>query len=135
MMKLGMLIDVDHMSDRTRSRTIELAERVPGGYPLVMGHNGLRGPGGNERSAPPEAVSRIAALDGLFGVGTANTTPAEFVANFAAVWPVMAERGVAVGTDANGFEQLPRHTRSTDSRTSDSFYARFFAPRESAPIR
>jgi microsomal dipeptidase-like Zn-dependent dipeptidase len=52
MMKLGMMIDIDHMSERSMTRTIELAERRSGGYPLNMGHNGIRGPGGNERGAP-----------------------------------------------------------------------------------
>jgi microsomal dipeptidase-like Zn-dependent dipeptidase len=69
MMKLGMLIDIDHMSNKTAERAIEIAENVdppgtkqisrgtfqPGGpiadahpspyygYPLFSGHNGLRG--------------------------------------------------------------------------------------------
>jgi microsomal dipeptidase-like Zn-dependent dipeptidase len=125
MMKLGMLIDVDHMSERTMTRVVEIAEGFPGGYPLIMGHNGLRGPGSSERSAPPALVRRIAALRGMFGVGTAKSTPSAFIDSYRAVWKEMGGRAVAIGTDVNGFERLPTHTHAATQAASDAFYARF----------
>ena len=47
MMRHGMLIDIDHMSELTQSATIGLAQGVSNGrvsgYPLNSGHSGLRG--------------------------------------------------------------------------------------------
>ncbi len=126
MMKLGMLIDIDHMSELSMTSVIERAEAVPGGYPLIMGHNGLRGVDGKERNAPEYLVKRLTRLGGMFGLGTAHATPDEFVQNYRAVWSAMGGRAVAIGTDVNGFEPLPKHLRSNDERTSQAFYAAFF---------
>lgn len=129
MMKLGIIIDVDHMSERAMTRVIEVAESFPGGYPLVMGHNGLRRPNERttERSAPPALVRRIAALGGMFGVGAAGATPSSFIDSYRAAWGAMGGRAVAIGTDVNGFESLPKHTKAADQTTSDAFYARFLS--------
>jgi microsomal dipeptidase-like Zn-dependent dipeptidase len=132
MMKLGMIIDVDHMSELSMTSVIERAEKVPGGYPLVMGHNGIRGADGKERNAPLKLVRRVAALGGMFGVGTSHATPDEFVQNYRAVWEAMGKRAVAVGTDVNGFEPLPKHMRSKDAGTSTAFYTGFF---KDSPIK
>lgn len=126
MMKLGMLIDIDHMSERSMLAVIEKAEGIPGGYPLLMGHNGIRGSGGTERNAPIYLVQRLSRLGGMMGLGTARATPSQFVRNYRQAWNAMGGRGVAIGTDANGFEQLPHHQRSTDESTSNTFYASFF---------
>jgi microsomal dipeptidase-like Zn-dependent dipeptidase len=40
MMRLGILVDIDHMSMRSRRDTFEIAERR--GYPLIAGHTGFR---------------------------------------------------------------------------------------------
>ena len=46
MMRHGMLVDIDHMSQFSAERALAIAEGVPaGGYPLMSGHNGLRGVG------------------------------------------------------------------------------------------
>ena len=42
MMKRGMMIDVDHMSQNTLKRVFEIAEVNPVGYPLNSGHNSFR---------------------------------------------------------------------------------------------
>ncbi len=42
-MRHGMFIDIDHMSDLSKQDAIEAATQVPGGYPLNSGHSGLRG--------------------------------------------------------------------------------------------
>jgi microsomal dipeptidase-like Zn-dependent dipeptidase len=127
MMKLGMIIDVDHMSQRCATRVIEIAERFSGGYPLVMGHNNLRGPNAKERSAPPALVRRIAALGGMFGVGTSNITASAFIDSYHAVWEAMGKRAVGIGTDVDGFERLPTHAKSVTQEASDAFYARFLS--------
>ncbi len=126
MMKLGMIIDIDHMSELSQTAVIERAEKITGGYPLVMGHNGIRGNNGNERNAPDYLVRRLAKLGGMFGLGTAHATPDEFVQNYRAVWNAMGGKGVGIGTDVNGFEPLPKHLRSKTESSSQSFYTGFF---------
>ncbi|HEY2946716.1 MAG TPA: membrane dipeptidase [Vicinamibacteria bacterium] len=134
MMKLKIIIDVDHMSERSMTRVIEIAERRPRRYPIVMGHNGLRlsptkpsGDPESERSAPPALVRRISALGGMFGVGTADTTPSAFIGSYRAVLAAMGRRAVAIGTDVDGFERLPTHQMAVTQAASDAFYARFLA--------
>lgn len=39
MMKLGMMIDIDHAGRKTVDRYFDIAFAVPGGYPLNSGHN------------------------------------------------------------------------------------------------
>jgi hypothetical protein len=48
LMRRGMLIDIDHMSERSVDDALDRARKFPSGwgYPLVSGHNGLRGSGG-----------------------------------------------------------------------------------------
>lgn len=43
MMRHGMLIDIDHMSQLSQAMTISIAQTVGSGYPLNTGHSGLRG--------------------------------------------------------------------------------------------
>jgi hypothetical protein len=72
MMKLGMLIDIDHMSDASKTDAFSL--NVPGGYPL---NSGLRGffPSGftrggvNERLTTASQYATISQLHGMAGVG------------------------------------------------------------------
>ncbi len=137
MMRLGIIIDLDHMSERTMSRVIEIAENTGDGYPLVFGHNGLREPpipGGDavsERSAPAQLIERASALGGMFGIGSADSTPAEFIEKYRKVWAIMGDRGVAIGTDVNGFEKLPKYreecTPGQFASLSDGFYQAFGA--------
>jgi hypothetical protein len=73
MMALGMLIDIDHMSDLSKDQTIAIA--MTNGYPLNSGHAGLRDPsGGNERSMKAAQYAAIAALHGMAGIGSGNIT-------------------------------------------------------------
>jgi hypothetical protein len=77
MMKRGMLIDIDHMSDASKMDTFGL--NVSGGYPLNSGHSGLRGffPAGyprdeaavNERLTTAGQYATISKLHGMAGVG------------------------------------------------------------------
>jgi microsomal dipeptidase-like Zn-dependent dipeptidase len=78
MMSLGMLIDIDHMSQMSADRALAIADAVPnGGYPLNSGHNGRRGHCGqnddvNENSRTVSQLQQIGAHHGMVGVGSAN---------------------------------------------------------------
>ncbi|MDW8087130.1 MAG: membrane dipeptidase [Candidatus Calescibacterium sp.] len=127
MMKLGMLIDIDHMSLKAQRDTIAFV-RGFGGYPLIMGHNNIIKPElGRERDALPEIVREISEMGGMFGIGTVHSTPGEFIRRFKAAWEAMGRRAVAIGSDVNGFETLPHHERPKTRQSSHEFYTDFFA--------
>jgi microsomal dipeptidase-like Zn-dependent dipeptidase/lysophospholipase L1-like esterase len=79
MMRLGMLIDVDHMSQQSVSDTLGIAEHH--GYPLVAGHTGFRelawrrGETAQVHKCPNEyhrtrdELARIRELGGMVAVG------------------------------------------------------------------
>ncbi len=124
MMKLGMLIDIDHMSDLSQDDTLTIAEQYQ--YPVNIGHNGLRHAGSVERHASASSTERVAALGGLFGIGTADSDKHKsdantFIASFNEVWAKMAQKGysprLAIGTDVNGMERLPRASSGLNSST------------------
>jgi len=134
MMKLGMIIDIDHMSEKTMERVIEIAEgkrAVAGGvgYPLMFGHSGIRGPDSSERIPPRRLVTRVAALGGMMGAGTAHKTPDEFITSYRDSSSVMGQGSVGLGTDVDGFELLPTNSHdcklNADIPGSTAFYARF----------
>jgi microsomal dipeptidase-like Zn-dependent dipeptidase len=120
MMKLGIIIDIDHMWDKSQADTLAIAERVNNGvsndYPVNIGHNGLQDPRGSERIALLNTVKRIAALKGVFGIGTSDSEKHKFdsqtfISSFNEVWTAMGGNSygaVAIGTDVNGMELLPR---------------------------
>jgi microsomal dipeptidase-like Zn-dependent dipeptidase len=127
-MSKGMLIDVDHMSDRTLECALRLAEAVPGGYPLISGHTGVRPGGGpvvvagiGENMRHPEQLRRIRDLGGIFGLGTEATTPEEFVSNYRIARTIMGTGRVAIGSDANGLVKLPRPPMRFYFRYDDRF--------------
>lgn len=127
MMRLGILIDIDHMSQKAVDSTLTLAE-LNNNYPVNIGHNGLRGPSGNERGASQKTVERVAALGGVFGVGTAdndhdNTDAVKFISNVQSVSSTVTTlKGIGLGTDVNGMERLPRASQGLNS---DAFYKDF----------
>lgn len=79
LMRLGMVIDIDHMSRRSADDTLELAEAR--GYPLVAGHAAFRDLAlsagstrdsiklANEYQRTADDVRRLTRLGGLVGVG------------------------------------------------------------------
>jgi hypothetical protein len=115
MMRLGMMIDIDHMSDMSKNRVLTLASAVKGGgYPVNSGHNGLRGffPQGvprsqadvNDRSSTIGQYQQIANLHGMAGIGSANLDSYQWAELYQAVWHVMgANAALAFGTDTDGF--------------------------------
>ena len=118
MMKLGMMIDIDHMSDKSQADTLDIAEQPSNRYPINMGHNGLQNRRASERIAALGTVKRVAALGGVFGMGTAdseehNYDAQTFISSFREVWTAMGSSpAVALGTDVNGMERLPRASKN-----------------------
>ncbi len=108
MMRLGMLIDIDHMSQDAANQTLKLAEAVPGGgYPLNSGHNGLRGAVPDkpktERDLTAAQYKRIGALHGMAGVGGAGLDAWAWLQIYNQVTAAMGPGAVAgFGTDTNG---------------------------------
>ncbi|MFZ1699290.1 MAG: hypothetical protein WBO10_17010 [Pyrinomonadaceae bacterium] len=113
MMKLGMLIDIDHMSLASVNDTFTLAEAVPGGYPLVSGHTGLRMYQKNENSRTQDQLARIGKLGGMFGMGTDSPAnlwvPRYTIANewIGGKSNAYGDGRVAFGTDLNGLVKGP----------------------------
>jgi microsomal dipeptidase-like Zn-dependent dipeptidase len=129
MMRLGMLIDIDHMSQRASERAFAMAELGGRNYPLISAHSSFRelSPRANERQDfgiwPHESektasqVDRIRSLGGLVAPithhGDSRNHAGCHVANDCAgtskTWAVeyiyavnkMGFRNVAIGTDRN----------------------------------
>jgi microsomal dipeptidase-like Zn-dependent dipeptidase len=115
MMRLGMLIDVDHMSEKGVNDTLALAEAVPNGYPLVSGHTGLRTFKFDENQRTQTQLERIGKLGGMFGLGSADLPANAWAAQYAVAnsfisglettkgkTAVFGEGRVSFGTDLNG---------------------------------
>jgi Membrane dipeptidase (Peptidase family M19) len=105
LMDRGMIIDVDHMSERAVQRVLELAEARR--YPLLAGHASLRHSGGSEREHLPQTLKRIYALWGLWGLGSARGLDA-FASLMHDVEAIVPQSAYALGTDVSGREQQPR---------------------------
>lgn len=127
MMRLGMLIDVDHMSQQSVADTLGIAERHD--YPLVAGHTGFRelawrrGETAQVHKCPNEyqrtrdELARLRQLGGMVAVGLHQGDLREWggrvrndAAGSAKSWAQayqyaieqMGGAGVAIGTDMNG---------------------------------
>lgn len=131
MMKLGMIVDLDHMGEKGVMRALSMAEEVPGGYPMNFGHNSFRAQryDGSENNRTPEQLERARDLGGLMGLGWGNgdrrsadealhlprTNSTSYVKNNnpgssksfaqAALYALefFTEGQVALGTDINGY--------------------------------
>jgi microsomal dipeptidase-like Zn-dependent dipeptidase len=117
MMRRGMLIDIDHMSDVSKTATLSIASGIPGGYPVNSGHSGLRGffPKGvwrsahdvNDRSTSVSQYRQIASSHGMVGIGSAGLDAYQWAELYQAVLQVMnaSTPGAvgAFGTDTDGF--------------------------------
>lgn len=105
MMKRGMIIDIDHMSQLTADATLNMARTFQ--YPVNSGHNGVRGAGGTENSRTKSQLDTIARLGGLMGVGWENTNAQGFLTNYRISLAAMGNRQIAFGTDINGLVKAP----------------------------
>lgn len=107
MMKLGMLIDIDHMSQAAADATLTLATRFS--YPVNSGHSGVRGAlqnqkNHNERSVRPDQYMTIGRLHGMAGVGSSGLDAQQWVTLYNQVTSDMGAGGVgAFGSDTDGF--------------------------------
>jgi len=138
MMRHGMLIDIDHMSDLSQSGTIAMAKSVPGGYPLNSGHSALRTGGGTERNMSSNNYQAIGELHGMAALGTADVAADAFVSQFnqmidavASGFPGGGAPGPigAIGTDTDGMAMGMPPRKGSIVRYDDNF------PRSSAGTR
>lgn len=104
-MKLGMIIDIDHMSQKTVTETLAHTATKAGAYPLVSGHNGPRHSGGSENNRTDAQYSAIRARGGLAGVGWSEKDALGWLALARRV----AKTGVPItlGSDINGLVKQP----------------------------
>lgn len=125
MMKRGMLIDIDHMSEESANQTLTIAESIPGGYPINAGHNGFRSNGQqNEYERTDAQVAKISTLGGMMGVGWGNNVSCEFLNKFQYGFVKMNGKQLAIGTDINGLVKVPRpRNASIDCSGSPVIYA------------
>jgi microsomal dipeptidase-like Zn-dependent dipeptidase len=117
MMKLGMLIDIDHMSQASANQTLGLAEAVFNKYPLVSGHNNVRSLATqlppneklnrqlvqpNENTRTDEQLTRIGKLGGMFGLGSDGVDADDWAKRYVAASMLVGRGRVSFGTDLNG---------------------------------
>lgn len=119
MMRLGMIIDIDHMSDLAANRTLQIAEFYK--YPLNSGHTGFRDQPGqdlvDESSRTNAQLTRLANLGGMMGVGWGHRSHSgTYLTGFRygrqlRTLPNQNAPAFAMGSDINGFVETtrPRH--------------------------
>lgn len=136
LMRRGIIIDIDHMSNRAANRTLSIAGGIAGGgYPVMSGHSGIRNrmffQPGNERHAENSRtttqIARIACLGGMFGLGTDGARAVDWTFEYARGYDIMrrafAPNGLCptadplggtsflgLGTDTNSLGLTPRPT-------------------------
>ena len=130
MIARGMVIDVDHMSRRSRSDTLDICEEF--GYPVVSGHTGFvelcRGEKRHEGNLTAPELKRIRDLGGMVNIiihqgdenevdtfsapgqtrieHTCGNSSNTLVQAYQYAVANMPGRGVGFGTDLNGFAGL-----------------------------
>jgi hypothetical protein len=126
MMRHGMFIDIDHMSEGAQDMTIAIAKGPgangsPLNYPLNSGHSGLRSffvpplqletpddiirktDDESERSMNVARYEEISKLHGMAGIGSAGINANQWAAMYQEVINVMGNGAIAgFGTDTNG---------------------------------
>jgi microsomal dipeptidase-like Zn-dependent dipeptidase len=119
MMRLGMIIDIDHMSQKTADATLNIAETFD--YPVLSGHSGIRGLAGGdaENSRTPLQLQRISKLHGMFGLGTDGAHAYDWAQLYQNAVQIMGYMNpnpalatykpgsIAFGTDLNGLVKGP----------------------------
>ncbi len=112
MMQKGMLIDIDHMSEKSADAALSMAASYD--YPVNSGHNDFRGPGakalgigaGNENARTDDQVRKIYALGGILGLGHGGGAT-NYVTHYRYGLSLTDGQPLAIGTDVNGFFALP----------------------------
>jgi len=120
MMKRGMIVDIDHMSQQSADATLDIAETF--GYPIVSGHTGIRGYAGAdaENSRTPLQVERISRLHGMFGLGSDGVHSTQWAQQYQHAMTAMGylstdpqkanyrNGAISFGSDLNGLVKGPK---------------------------
>jgi hypothetical protein len=130
MMKMGIMIDLDHMGRKSITKALEIAEGFNGGYPVNLGHNHIRHDNGSgtERNISAFTANRVAKLGGMIGVGTADLRSDVFIVKYIEMLAAAGNNGdlfvaPGIGSDANGLEPLPAKPLGLES---SKFYSNGF---------
>jgi microsomal dipeptidase-like Zn-dependent dipeptidase len=111
MMARGMLIDVDHGSQKTVDDIIAHTGARAGAYPLVSGHNTLRGDPASqdihENTRTPAQYKAITGRKGVAGIGFGNSTALQFIGDVRRALAVAPGLPINLGSDINGFVVMP----------------------------
>jgi microsomal dipeptidase-like Zn-dependent dipeptidase len=113
LMRVGAMIDVDHMGEKTVLDT--LAYTKPVNYPVFAGHNLIRDSGGNERAHLIQVATEILDRGGVFGIGTTGGLSL-LAKTISQLRNATSQGGIALGSDCSGMEQLPAE-RSAPAKT------------------
>ncbi len=107
MMRQGLMIDVDHASEKSVNDIIAIAQSNHN-YPLNSGHNGMRaGSDAPEKTRTPTQMRAIKELGGMFGMGWEGQTPSQFNANYRQHWGAMGGKSTSFGSDIDGYATTP----------------------------
>lgn len=105
MMRLGMMIDIDHMSEKTIESVLDIA--TSNNYPINSGHTGFRGNGGDsENTRTDQQLEIIRNTGGMMGVGIANNISPSFLHGYR--YGMSRLNGITIGSDINGMEVMPK---------------------------
>jgi microsomal dipeptidase-like Zn-dependent dipeptidase len=112
MMARGMIIDVDHGSQKTVDDIIRHLSAAAGGYPVVSGHNTLRGDDPrnrhiHENTRTAAQYRAIAASQGVAGIGFGESSAARFTTEVRRAVAAAPGLPVTLGSDINGFVVMP----------------------------
>lgn len=108
MMRLGMIIDIDHTSLASLHGILSHTVTPAGKYPLVSGHNGMRpskGGGGNENQRTRAQYIELAQRKGMAGVGWGALRSDEWMRKLLDVRATSVP--LALGSDINGLVVQP----------------------------
>jgi len=124
------------MSQLSANRTLAKAAAVPGGYPLVSGHNNVRtfasNEEPNENNRTFDQLNKIADLGGMFGLGSDAVTAADYLNNYYAASQSMVIKSkglvprqrwvgrVAFGSYLNGLVRGPQPGATIDSYSAQN---------------
>lgn len=114
MMQKGMMIDIDHCSEKAVDIILAMAQTFE--YPVNSGHNGPRGDSGNENNRTDEQYRAIQRLGGMIGLGHGGGAK-NFLETYRKVLSIINVRSqVCIGTDVNGMFPLPGPPQTGEER-------------------
>jgi microsomal dipeptidase-like Zn-dependent dipeptidase len=132
MMRQGMMIDVDHASEKSVSDMLRIAMRNM--YPVNSGHNGLRGTNANEKERTRGQLDTIRTLGGMMGIGWEEQSPSQFNSIYAGHLGAMGNRNTTFGSDIDGYASTPKRPANPSqyinytNRTNVSYLTPYVMP-------